>query len=205
MDVRKITLTSHNDFEHFQDLAYSSFRLIENRREPFGITVFQVERTDWVLSKSWIHQIENIVATIKANSKAEQLIERLKEIMSTTNYYLAIYQKEHNINTLLCEYDFKPSDAHFNVVFSSIVERVDIDLPEEYEQALGEGYRLIIAIETGDYSSFVSFLDTYGETPYDKDYLRICFRHLEEFPRRIDKEKPDFLTLYEKLFLEEAS
>jgi hypothetical protein len=41
--------------------------------------------------------------------------------------------------------------------------------------------------------------------PYDKEYLKTCFRHLEEFPRRIDNEKEDFLVLYEKLFLKEAS
>jgi hypothetical protein len=205
MDAKKIALTSHDEFEDFQDLAYDAFKVIESRRSYPYISIFKTKDTNRVLSQSWIRQIISIVSPIKANEKARELVDRLKGIISTTNYYLGIYQRERNISTLLRDCRFKPSDIQFKVVFSPTNETVEIDLPEEYAKALGEAYRLLMAILKGDYDAFVSFLDEYGTTPYDKDYLRLCFQRLEEFPRSIDKDKPDYLAFYEKLFLKEAS
>lgn len=199
----KITLSDHNEFEDFQDLAYTALHLIRGRQAGFTLRLFELRGTDRVLAESWIKQSEEIVGPIKENSKAKELLYRLRGIMTTTNYYLSLYQEEKNISTLLRHCSFKPADIQFKVVFSLEDEKVEIDLPEDYARALGEGYRLILALEKGDCPSFVSFLDDYGETPYDKEYLQTCFRHLKEFPRRIDSEKEDFLVLYEKLFLEE--
>ncbi len=201
----KISLTNHNEFEDFQDLAYAALGLIRDRRIGFLLRVFDLQGTDRVLSESWVEQIEEIVGPIKANKKTKELLYRLRGIMTTTNYYLSLYQEEKNISTLLRHCVFKPSDIQFKIVFSLKDEKVEIDLPEEYTGALGEGYRLILALEEGDCPSFISFLDEYGETPYDKEYLKTCFHHLEEFPRRVDKEKEDFLLLYERLFSEEKS
>jgi hypothetical protein len=201
----KISLTNHNEFENFQDLAYAALGLIKDRRVGFLLRVFNLQGTDRVLSESWIEQIEEIVGPIKENDKAKELHYRLRGIMTTTNYYLSLYQEKKNISTLLRYCNFKPTDAQFKVVFSSEDEKVEIDLPKEYAWALGEGHRLILALEKGDFPSFASFLDDYGKTPYDKERLRTCFHHLEEFPRCIDNEKEDFLLLYERLFLEGKS
>jgi|LAHS01.1.fsa_nt_gb hypothetical protein len=199
----KISLTNRNEFDDFQDLAYTALGLIRDRRIGFLLRIFDLQGTDRVLAESWIEQIEEIVGPIKENDKANELHYRLRGIMTTTNYYLSLYQKEKNISTFLRYCGFKPADIQFKVVFSLEDEKVEIDLPKEYAWALGEGYRLILALEKGDFLSFASFLDDYGKTPYDKERLRTCFHHLEEFPRCIDNEKEDFLVLYEKIFLEE--
>ncbi len=198
-----ISLSNRKEFEDFQDLAYTALGLIRDRRARFILHVFDLQGTDRVLTESWIEQIEEIVGPIKENDKAKDLHYRLRGVMTTTNYHLSLHRRKKNIDTFLRYERFKPEDIHFKVVFSSEEEKVEIDLPEEYAWALGEGYHLILALEKGDFASFASFLDNYGETPYDKESLQNCFNHLEEYPRRIDNEKEDFLVLYEKLFLEE--
>jgi hypothetical protein len=154
----KIALSNHNEFEHFQDLAYAALQLIKGRKVGFILRIFDLKGTDHVLSESWVEQIEEIVGPIKANNKTKELLYRLRGIMTTTNYYLSLYQEEKNISTLLRHCSFNPADVQFKVVFSLEDEKVDIDLPKEYVWALGEGYRLTLALEKGDYPSFVSFL-----------------------------------------------
>jgi hypothetical protein len=199
-----ISLSSHDDFERFQDLAYDAFSLIETRRVFPYLSLFKTEGTDDVLSQSWIKQIEHLVSPIKANAKSKELVSRLKGIMTTTNYYLSLYQEEHNIHTLLEDCHFPKAAIQFQVIFSSTDETVKIDLPIEYVRALQEAYRLLVALYKGDCDSFISFLDDYGETPYDKGYLRDCFHHLEEFPRCIGKSKPRTIDVYERLFPKEV-
>jgi hypothetical protein len=199
-----ISLSSHDDFERFQDLAYDAFRVIETRQASPFLTIFKTESTDDVLSQSWIKQVEGIVGPIKANAKAKDLISRLKGIMTTTNYYLSIYQEERNIHTLLEGCRFPKNTIQFKVVFSSVDESIKIDLPEEHAHALQEAYRFLMALYKGDCDSFVSFLDEYGETSYDKDYLRECFHHLDEFSRSIDLSKPRTIDIYERLRSKEA-
>jgi hypothetical protein len=199
-----VSLSSHDDFERFQDLAYDAFRVIETRQVSPFLSIFKTESTDYVLSQSWIRQIEGIVGPVKANAKAKELVSRLKGIVSTTNYYLSIYQEEHNIHTLLEGCRFPKNAIQFKVIFSSVDEAIRIDLPEEHAQALQEAYRFLVALYKGDCDSFVSFLDEYGETSYDKDRLRECFHHLEEFPRCIDISQPRTMDIYERLHSKEA-
>jgi hypothetical protein len=194
-----ISLSSHDDFERFQDLAYDTFSLIETRQVCPYLSLFKTEGTDDVLSYSWVKQIERIVSPIKANAKSQELVSRLKGIMTTTNYYLSLYQEEHHIPSLLKDCHFPAASIQFQVVFSSTDESVTIDLPKEHVWALQEAYRLLLALYQGDCDSFISFLDEYGETPYDKDYLRECFHHLEEFPRGIASSKPRTLDVYERV------
>jgi hypothetical protein len=121
-----VSLSSHDDFERFQDLAYDAFRVIETRQVSPFLSIFKTESTDYVLSQSWIRQIEGIVGPVKANAKAKELVSRLKGIVSTTNYYLSIYQEEHNIHTLLEGCRFPKNAIQFKVIFWPYIKEIAI-------------------------------------------------------------------------------
>jgi hypothetical protein len=193
------------EYWNFQDLAYDAYEVIMSRQVYPYLSIFNTKDTDRILSESWIKETEKIIGPIKTNKKAEELLYRLQGIVTTTNYYLELYQEKKNVSSVLERCSFKPADIQFKVVFSSEDEKVEIDLPEDYVMALKEAYRLAMALCQGDYEAFVSFLDEYGDTPYDKNYLQTCFRNLEEFPRSLAAEQSYPFKLYEKLFLKETS
>jgi hypothetical protein len=202
MNIHLLNIHAYWDF---QDLAYNAYKVIMSRQVYPYLSIFNTKDTDRVLSESWIKQTEEIIGPMKTNAKAEELLYRLRGIVTTTNYYLALYQEKKNVSSVLEHCSFKPADIQFKVVISSEDEKVEINLPEDYVMALKEAYRLAMALCQGDYEAFVSFLDEYSDTPYDKNYLQTCFRHLEEFPRSSTAEQSYSFELYEKLFLKETS
>jgi hypothetical protein len=201
----KISLIDIHQFDDFQDIPYYSFSCLENHMLPYELNLFDVEPTIEILCDSWIQEIEREISqSVKPNQKAKDLIQRLKEIMITTNYHLSIYQKDHNITNPLWNKRFKASDNHFPVVFSTTSSQINIDLPDSYVKAFKEGYRFLLAIMKIDVDSLLSFLNDYNETPFNQELIRTSFHHLDEFPRHYLKETPAFVKLYDTLFLKET-